>query len=71
METLPELDCRFDDLTASLNQADAMLTVVMSIDLTELKPETMLNYLWAISAIINTAKNICEELFNKKAILVA
>lgn len=71
METLPDPSYRFDDLTASLNQADAMLTVVMSIDLTELKPETMLNYLWAVSTIINTAKNICVELFNKKAILVA
>ncbi len=66
MEILPQhLTQRFDDLSASLNQIDALLNVVMSVDLTELKPDILLNYLWIVSNIIITGKKICEELINK------
>lgn len=70
METLPNLTQRFDDLSASLNQIDALLSVIIGVDLTELKPETMINYLWVVSNIIITAKKVCEELLNKLAIPV-
>lgn len=66
METLTHhLTQRFDDLSASLNQIDALLNIVMSVDLTELKSDILLNYLWVVSNLIITSKKICEELINK------
>jgi hypothetical protein len=72
METLPHhLTQRFDDLNASLNQIDALLNIVMSVDLTELKPDVLLNYLWVVSNIILTAKKVCEELLNKLTVPIS
>lgn len=67
MENLSPLTQHFDDLNASLNQIDALLNVVMSIDLTELKAEILMNYLWVISNSITAAKKISETLLNKVA----
>jgi len=65
MDTLPHLTQHFSDLNASLEQLDALLHVVMGVELMELKPDILLNYLWVVSNIITIAKNTCEELINK------
>ncbi|TAK74532.1 MAG: hypothetical protein EPO11_06710 [Gammaproteobacteria bacterium] len=53
-----------DDLISTLEQANALLTVATTIDITELTPHTVLNYLWATSNIVAEAKGICEKLVN-------
>jgi hypothetical protein len=56
------LDPRYDDLLMSFQQLEALLDVATSIDLTELKSETMTNYFWIINDVLCRAKKLCESL---------
>jgi hypothetical protein len=62
MSNLSQFDHEIEELHASLNQADALLTVATLIDFTELTPNTALHYLWATSNVISNAKSFCEKL---------
>lgn len=65
MDTSTHLSYQLDELISSLDQLDALLNVAMSINITELKPDTVLNYFWAASNIVQKTKGMCEELFSK------
>lgn len=62
MNTSLSLNPQYDELVTSLHQIDALLDVATSVDLTELKPETMPNYLWIITTLLHKAKKVCEDL---------
>jgi hypothetical protein len=64
MITSLSLDPRYDELLTSIHQIDALLDIATSVDLTELKPETIPNYFWIVTDILNRAKGVCENLAN-------
>ncbi len=56
------LNSNYDDLVVSIHQIDALLDMVTSTDLTELKPETLSNYFWVARDILDKAKTSCSNL---------
>ncbi|TAK77754.1 MAG: hypothetical protein EPO11_02195 [Gammaproteobacteria bacterium] len=60
MEALTRFDSRFEDLATAIHQLDALLTIVMGIDLTTQKPTTLFHYLLTMGQIVTTAKQICK-----------
>jgi len=65
MENLSTLQYRYDDLIVSFNQIDALLTLALSIDITEVKPEVALNYLSVVIDITQKARTISDGLFER------
>lgn len=64
MTTSLSLDPRYDELLTSLHQIDALLDIATSVDVTELKFETLPNYFWVLHNMLNKAKSCCENLAN-------
>lgn len=64
MSSFLSLNPDYDELLVSLHQLDAMFDVATSIDMTELKPETLSNYFWVVRDILDKAKINCESLAN-------
>lgn len=62
MPTLTSLDNRYDELLAYLDQADALLNVAMSADLTDIKPEIAHNFLCVASDTLQHARTLTEKI---------
>ncbi len=63
MEKLSQLHSGLDHLTLSLEQIDALLTLIQTTELTEIKLDTLFNSLGAISVLVENTKIHCEKLF--------
>lgn len=64
MITSLSLNPHYDQLSVALEQINALLDVITSTDLTELKLITITNYFWAMHNIFTQAKMNCEHLAN-------
>lgn len=66
MITSLSLDIRYDELVVSLKQIDALLDIATSTELSELKPETITNYFYVLSDVLQKASKTCDSLAHFK-----
>lgn len=52
----------FDELLTTLAKLDALLKIAGNSNITELEPDTALNYFWIASDVLSEAKQICDRL---------
>lgn len=64
MTTSLPLNLHYDELIVSLEQMSALLDVITSADLTDLKLASIASYFWIMCDIMDKAKAHCDNLEN-------